>query len=90
MLKSPVLNPYWILLKDLSIEEKLSLIELLVKSIQKKGAEMESEKAVSSPGQNNDWVHRFAGSWNDLPGSAEEMIALVEGTRTEGRHVETV
>lgn len=28
------LNPYWLLLKDLSASEKLSLIELLVKSLQ--------------------------------------------------------
>jgi len=31
---SAQLNPYWLLLKDLSAEEKLSLIELLVKSLQ--------------------------------------------------------
>lgn len=34
MQSSPNLNSYWLLLKDLSAEEKLSLIELLVKSLQ--------------------------------------------------------
>ena len=34
MQASATLNPYWLLLKDLSASEKLSLIELLVKSLQ--------------------------------------------------------
>lgn len=34
MPSSANLNPYWVLLKDLSADEKLSLIELLVKSLQ--------------------------------------------------------
>ena len=34
MQASVTLNPYWLLLKDLSASEKLSLIELLVKSLQ--------------------------------------------------------
>jgi len=82
MQKAPNLNPYWLLLKDLSLEEKLSLIELLVKSIQGRTAMPESKQTVSPEKDDDIWVHQFAGSWSDLPGTAEEMIALVEGART--------
>lgn len=34
------------------------------------------------------YVRRFEGSWNDFPESTEEMIALIEGSRTLGREVE--
>ncbi len=33
------------------------------------------------------WVYEFAGSWNDFPETAEEMIAQIEGARTLGREV---
>jgi len=36
----------------------------------------------------NKWAHRLAGSWNDLPETAEEMIALMENSRTLDREVE--
>lgn len=44
MPSSANLNPYWLLLKDLSADEKLSLIELLVKSLQISPSQKASEK----------------------------------------------
>jgi len=87
MPSSANLNPYWLLLKDLSADEKLSLIELLVKSLQ---AAQPAPKSKPPGHQTNksDWAHRFEGSWNDFPETAEEMIALIEGTRTLSREVE--
>jgi hypothetical protein len=79
------INPYWLLLKDLSAEEKLSLIELLAKSIQGKSVIMKSQK---TPSAHADWVQRFSGSWADFPETAEDMILLTEGTRTRGRDIE--
>lgn len=77
------------LLKDLSVEEKLFLIELLVKSIQKGSAAPQLQEAPY-PDQNDSWVQHFAGSWSDLPGTAEEMITLIEGARTMSRPIETL
>ena len=75
------------LLKDLSMEEKLSLIELLVKSIQ--ASSISSKKSKKQPAdQNTAWVQSFSGSWNDFPESAEDMIALIENARTLSRPVE--
>jgi hypothetical protein len=49
MTTSPNINTYWHLLKDLSAEEKLSLVELLVKSIklprQKNGSKASPKSA---------------------------------------------
>jgi hypothetical protein len=84
---SATLNPYWLLLRDLSTEEKLSLIELLVKSLQATSPAPKSNKPRHSPA-NQEWVHRFAGSWNDFPETAEEMIALIQNARTASRPVE--
>jgi hypothetical protein len=83
------LNPYWLLLKDLSAEEKLSLIELLVKSLQMPQPAPKS-KPPSRHIDDKAWVRRIAGSWNDFPETAEEMIALIEGSRTLGRDIETL
>jgi hypothetical protein len=90
---SATLNTHWLLLKDLSTEEKLSLIELLVKSLQ--GAPVTLSKAnqkqrskKSKPSTDSGWVYRFAGSWNDFPETAEELIALIEKSRTFGREIE--
>lgn len=82
------LNPYWLLLKDLNAEEKLSLIELLVKSLQSSQPSPKGKKNRRSPVNGNDWVQRFAGSWNDFPETAEEMVFLIENTRTMNRTVE--
>ena len=87
MPSSANLNPYWLLLKDLSAEEKLSLIELLVKSLQIAQPAPKSNQP-RRPTNKNDWAHRFEGSWNDFPETAEEMIALIEGSRTWGRDIE--
>ena len=81
------LNPYWLLLKDLNTSEKLSLIELLVKSIQS-APPASKQKKSTQPSSDDDWVLRFAGSWSDFPESAEEMIALIEGARTASRPIE--
>ncbi|MFN0034378.1 MAG: hypothetical protein ACKVUS_04875 [Saprospiraceae bacterium] len=81
---SVTLNPYWLLLKDLSANEKLSLIELLVKSLQAAPPAPKSNKP-RRPVANDEWIHRFAGSWNDFPETAEEMIAVIENARTAGR-----
>ncbi len=81
------LNAYWLLLKDLNTAEKLSLIELLVKSI-KAAPPAPVRKKNRMPVKDDDWVLRFAGSWSDLPETAEEMISLVEGARTMSRPIE--
>jgi len=81
------LNSYWLQLKDLSTEEKRSLIELLVKSLQVTASAPKSNKPRRSSAK-DEWVHRFAGSWNDFPETAEEMIAVIENARTMSRPVE--
>jgi len=73
---SATLNPYWLLLKDLSANEKLSLIELLVKSLQSAPPELQS-KPPSRQTKKSDWAHRFEGSWNDSPETAEQMIEVI-------------
>ncbi len=91
---SAQLKPYWLLLKDLSAEEKLSLIELLVKSLQgsastlAKPANQKQQGKKPKPADGNEWVYRFAGSWNDFPETAEELIALIHNARTPSRSVE--
>ena len=87
MQASATLTPYWLLLKDLSANEKLSLIELLVKSLQSAPPELQS-KPPSRQTKKSDWAHRFEGSWNDFPETAEELIALIENSRTLSREVE--
>lgn len=83
------LHPYWLLLKDLSMEQKLSLIELLVQSVKISAvAPKKGKKQPEKPSE--DWVHRFYGSWKDFPETAEEMISLIEGSRTMGREIEAL
>lgn len=89
MKESVKINPYWLLLKDLSMEEKLSLIQLLVQSLQAAPAQPPKKKKRTPNSQNN-WVQSFSGSWNDFPESAEEMILLIENARTLGRPIETL
>lgn len=84
---SATLNPYWLLLKDLSANEKLSLIELLVKSLQSAPSAPQS-KPPSRQTNKSDWAHRFEGSWSDFPETAEDLIALIENSRTLSREVE--
>lgn len=82
------LNPYWLLLRDLSTDEKLSLIEWLVKSLQAMPPTPNPKKARRTVKKDDNWVQHFAGSWNDFPETAEEMIALTEGARTASRPVD--
>jgi hypothetical protein len=84
---STKISPYWMLLKDLSNEEKLSLIALLAKSLQKKKPN-EKVKNEFSSNVEEDWVQYFSGSWNDFPETAEELIDTIEGARTQGRMIE--
>jgi hypothetical protein len=73
------LNPYWLLLKDLSAEEKLSLIELLVKSLQgvsvaKKNAEKSPKENKQNPIQREQMIHYILSYQNEQPsfGDASE------------------
>ena len=83
------LSPYWLLLKDLDTKEKLSLIEMLVKSIQTAQPDTKRKQGRLAPNQDN-WVLRFSGSWSDFPESAEDMITLIEGARTQSRPIEQI
>jgi len=78
----------WLLLKDLSSNEKLSLIELLVKSLQSTNPTPAPKKGRRDIAEKSDWVQNFSGSWNDFPEPAEEMIAMIENARTASRSVE--
>ena len=77
---STKISPIWLLIKDLSNEEKLSLIALLAKSLQKKTPAKKVKREISSH-EGPDWVQHFAGSWNDFPETAEELIEVIEGKR---------
>ena len=79
------LQQYWLLLKDLSREQKLSLIELLAQSVKADTASNGDEKVSV-----DDWVHHLYGSWKDFPETAEEMISFIEGSRTMGRKIESL
>jgi hypothetical protein len=78
------IRAYWLLLKDLDKESKLSLIELLKVSIKKK------PKINSKLAQNDDWIDEFYGCWNISSETAEEVITHIENSRTMGRHIETL
>ena len=63
-------NTYWELLKGLSSEVKLALINRLSSSLlaEKKQAEAK-------------WADEFSGMWNDDPRSAEEIIDEIRSSR---------
>ncbi len=82
------LNAYWLLLKDLNANEKLSLIELLVKSLQKTAASAVKNNQKTETPTTDHWVFQFSGSWKDFPETAENLIAIMEGSRTLGRQTE--
>ena len=67
------LHPYWLLLKDLNMEQKLSLIELLVQSVKASMVEHGEGQKLD-----DDWVQKYYGSWNDFPETAEEMIEVIK------------
>jgi hypothetical protein len=77
---STKVSPNWLLIKDLSNEEKLSLIALLTKSLQEKTPSKKVKKKVSSL-EAADWVQHFAESWNDFPETAGELIEVIKGRR---------
>jgi hypothetical protein len=70
------LHPYWLLLKDLSMEQKLSLIELLVQSVKAKNAQNDDMQK-----SDDDWVQKYNGCFSEFPESAEEMIELIEESK---------
>lgn len=69
-------NTYWELLKGLSSEVKLSLINRLSSSLLKE--KVESKKQ---------WADEFCGMWNDDSRSAEEMIEDIRSSRCFNRDV---
>lgn len=83
------IKTYWLLLKDLSNEEKRSLIELLTQSVKASADKKDKTEKQESPGEAN-WVDAYYGSWNDTSETAEELIQLIEGARTAGRPIETL
>lgn len=83
------IKTYWLLLKDLSNEEKHSLIELLAQSIKTSAGKKGNPEKQPLPGEDN-WIDAFYGSWNDTPETAEDLIQLIEGARTIGRPIETL
>lgn len=68
------MSRYWDMLKDISSEEKLSLISLLSSSMLP--VERDNTK------QKDGWASRFAGVWKDSR-SAEEIINDIRFARTE-------
>ena len=50
----------------------------------------ESENTEQPDMSDEEWIRSIAGSWNDFPETAEEMIALIEESRTLGRPIETI
>jgi hypothetical protein len=83
------IKTYWLLLKDLSNEEKRSLIELLTQSVKASTDKSSKTEKQETPNEDN-WIDAFYGSWNDTPETAEELIRLIEGARTTGRPIEAL
>ena len=83
------IKTYWLLLKDLSNEDKRSLIELLTESVKASVNKKDRSKKQGSPGEDN-WIDAFYGSWNDTSETAEDLIRLIEGSRSTGRPIEAL
>ena len=83
------IQTYWLLLKDLDKESKLSLIELLIQSL-KKSSVKKTSKNLTPISNNNDWIDEFYGCWNSSDETAEDIITKIETTRTMGRQIETL
>ena len=83
------IQTYWLLLKDLDKESKLSLIELLIQSL-KKSSVKKTSKNLTPISNNNDWIDEFYGCWNSSDETAEDIITKIESTRTMGREIETI
>ncbi|GEM_PF-2357289 len=74
------ISPYWLLLKDLSSNEKQSLIELLVKSLQSTNPTLAPKKGRRGIAEKSDWVQRFSGSWKTKQG--RKVVAWPKGDAT--------
>lgn len=83
------IKTYWLLLKDLSNDEKRSLIDLLTQSVKASASNKGKSEKQKAPDEDN-WIDAFYGSWNDTPETAEDLIQLIEGARTTGRPIETL
>lgn len=83
------IQTYWLLLKDLDKESKLSLIELLIQSLKKSSVKKTSKNLTPIP-NNNDWIDEFYGCWNSSDETAEDIITKIESSRTMGREIETL
>lgn len=83
------IKSYWLLLKDLSPDEKISLIELLAQSLKGATNKKQPSKLPKTSGD-ADWVNNFYGVWSDVPETAEELIQKIEGARGSGRPVEAL
>lgn len=70
-------NAYWDLLKGLSSEVKLALINRLSSSLLK-------EKRLAE----QNWADEFCGMWNDDPRSAEEIINEIRTSRHFTRNID--
>lgn len=64
---------------SLSPEEKLDLVDLIIKSMK---SAVSKVKTVSTENRAS-WVDQFEGKWEDSK-SAEEMIADIRNSRIEG------
>lgn len=82
------LNAYWLLLKDLSFEDKVALIEKLLQSLKPAKAVQKKQNDQPNSPKPNDWIYEVNGSWKEFPESAEDMISLIENARTMGRTIE--
>lgn len=78
------IQTYWLLLKDLDKESKLSLIELLIQSLKKSSVKKTSKNIAPIP-NNSDWIDEFYGCWNSSDETAEDIITKIESSRTMGR-----
>jgi hypothetical protein len=81
------LQTYWLFLKDLDKESKLSLIELLIQSLKKSSVKKTPKNLTPMP-NNNDWIDEFYGCWNSSDETAEDIITKIESARTMGREFE--
>ena len=78
------IQTYWLLLKDLDKESKLSLIELLIQSLKKTSI----EKNITKMPNDNDWIDEFNGCWNFSDETAEDIFSHIEKSRSLGRQIE--
>lgn len=66
----------------LSNEDKLDLVDLIIRSMRSASSRMK-EKTIES---SESWVDQFEGKWMDSK-SADEMVADLRGSRTSNSEV---